>query len=51
VRIEGERGEAGRVDGSGVTTDWEERSRRAWAVRRGPMVLVWRWWAKAENVL
>jgi hypothetical protein len=51
VGTEGERGEVGRVDGSGVTADWEERSRRAWAVRRGPMVLVWRWWAKAENVL
>ena len=29
----------------------EERARRCCAVRRGPMVFVWRWWANAENVL
>jgi hypothetical protein len=51
VGMEGERGEVGRVDRRGVTAGWEERSRRAWAVRSGPIVLVWRWWAKAENVL
>jgi hypothetical protein len=40
VGIEGEKGEVGRVDGRWVTVGWKERSRRAWAVRRGPMVLV-----------
>jgi hypothetical protein len=29
----------------------EESERRCWAVRRGPIVLVFRWWAKVWNVL
>lgn len=44
----GERGVSGwvvLVDGG------EERESRCEAVRRGPMVFVWRWWAKDENEL
>ena len=41
----GERG-AGDMDDGDV-----ERESRCWAVRRGPIVFVFRWWAKDWNVL
>lgn len=42
-------GESGVVEEAGK--GGEERESRCWAVRRGPMVFVCRWWEKVSNVL
>jgi hypothetical protein len=42
-------GESGVVEEAGE--GGEERESRCWAVRRGPMVFVCRWWEKVSNVL